>query len=83
MVLYLISILTDRINRDEIYLRKVSLLRVTGERIPVVLQFFAPQSFFFFLILVQKELLYGSPQNLAAAWELLAAVTRLHTVLQF
>ena len=58
-VLYLISILTDRISWDEIYLRKVSLPWVTGERISVALQFLHPRAFLF-LILVQRELFHGS-----------------------
>lgn len=58
-VLCLISILTNRISRDEIYLRKVSLPRVTGERISVVLQLLHPRAFLF-LISVQRELFHGS-----------------------
>lgn len=57
-ILYLISILTDRISRDEIYLRKVSLPRVTGERISMLLQLLHPGAFLF-LTLVQRKLFCG------------------------
>lgn len=57
-ILYLISILTDRISRDEIYLRKVSLSRVTSERISVVLQLLHLRALFVPCLVAKRAVLW-------------------------